>query len=179
MQWVVDGQPRRDTLVFQVDLWDARGDVPRTMAQVLTRHKEIVYSSRTRANSDRVRQLQQMRNTLAILLDKLPAELRTGPEFEILNSASIRKVYNLVHLIYRAQEYENDSKDYEFSRVSMQLAGRIQRHRPHAAPSRSAGAPAESRGIPHVRSFPRRSRMTRRNAKPRITSAASTDRQLL
>ena len=119
LQWVVDGQPRRDTLLFQVDLWDARGDVPRTMAQVLTRHKEIVYSSRTRANSDRVRQLQQMRNTLAILLEKLPAELRTGPEFEILNSASIRKVYNLVHLIYRAQGYEGDSKDYEFSRVSM------------------------------------------------------------
>src|SRR5258708_20449873 len=71
------------------------------------------------ANSDRVRQLQQMRNTLAILLNKLPAELRTGPEFEILNSASIRKVYNPVHLIYRAQEYEGDSKDYEFSRVSM------------------------------------------------------------
>jgi NTE family protein len=119
LQWVVDGQPRRDTLVFQVDLWDARGDVPRTMAQVLTRHKEIVYSSRTRANSDRVRQLQQMRNTLAILLERLPAQLRTGPEFEILNSASIRKVYNLVHLIYRAQGYEGDSKDYEFSRVSM------------------------------------------------------------
>jgi NTE family protein len=119
LQWVMDAQPRRDTLAFQVDLWDARGDVPRTMAQVLTRHKEIVYSSRTRANSDRVRQLQQMRNTLADLLEKLPAELRTEPEFELLSSASQRKVYNLVHLIYRAQEYEGDSKDYEFSRASM------------------------------------------------------------
>ncbi|HEY7248722.1 MAG TPA: patatin-like phospholipase family protein [Xanthobacteraceae bacterium] len=119
LQWVMDAEPRRDTLAFQVDLWDARGDVPRTMAQVLTRQKEIVYSSRTRANSDRARQVQQMRNTLATLLQKLPEELRTGPEFEILNSASMRKVYNLVHLIYRAQEYEGDSKDYEFSRVSM------------------------------------------------------------
>ncbi len=119
LQWVMDAGPRRDTLAFQVDLWDARGDVPRTMAQVQTRNKEIVYSSRTRANSDRVRQLQQMRNTLAILLEKLPPELRTGPEFEILQSASVRKVHNLVHLIYRAQEYEGDSKDYEFSRGSM------------------------------------------------------------
>jgi NTE family protein len=60
-----------------------------------------------------------MRNTLALLLEKLPDELRTGPEFEILKSASIRKVYNLVHLIYRPQQYEGDSKDYEFSRASM------------------------------------------------------------
>lgn len=119
LQWVMDAEPRRDTLAFQVDLWDARGDVPRTMAQVLTRHKEIVYSSRTRANSDRARLLQQMRNTLAVMLQKLPDELRTGPEFEILNSASARKVYNLIHLIYRAREYEGDSKDYEFSRASM------------------------------------------------------------
>jgi NTE family protein len=89
------------------------------MAQVLTREKEIQYSSRTRANSDRVRQVQQMRNTLAALLEKLPAELRTSPEFEVLREASVRKVYNLVHLIYRSQRYEGDSKDYEFSRLSM------------------------------------------------------------
>jgi NTE family protein len=29
------------------------------------------------------------------------------------------KVYNIVHLIYRAKSYEGDSKDYEFSRSSM------------------------------------------------------------
>jgi NTE family protein len=119
LQWVIDAQPRCDTLAFQVDLWDARGENPRTMAQVMTREKEIQYSSRTRANSDRVRQMQQMRNTLAMLLQKLPEELRAGPEFAVLQEASLRKVYNLVHLIYRARQYEGDSKDYEFSRLSM------------------------------------------------------------
>ena len=120
LQWVMDAEPRCDTLAFQVDLWDARGENPRTMAQVMTREKEIQYSSRTRANSDRVRQMQQMRNTFAMLLQKLPAELRAGQEFALLREASIRKVYNLVHLIYRSKQYEGDSKDYEFSRLSMQ-----------------------------------------------------------
>ena len=120
LQWVMDAEPRCDTLAFQVDLWDARGENPRTMAQVMTREKEIQYSSRTRANSDRVRQMQQMRNTLATLLRKVPAELHTTTEFELLSKASIRKVYNLVHLIYRSKQYEGDSKDYEFSRLSMQ-----------------------------------------------------------
>lgn len=30
------------------------------------------------------------------------------------------KVYNIVHLIYRARNYEGPSKDYEFSQLSMQ-----------------------------------------------------------
>jgi NTE family protein len=31
-----------------------------------------------------------------------------------------RKVYNIVHLIYRATKYEGHSKDYEFSRLAME-----------------------------------------------------------
>jgi len=119
LQWVMADTPRRDTLVFQVDLWDARGENPRTMMQVMTREKEIQYSSRTRANSDRVRQMRQLRNLLAKLLQQVPAELRESPEFAVLREESTRKVTNLVHLIYRAKQYEGDSKDYEFSRLSM------------------------------------------------------------
>ena len=67
---------RQDTLAFQVDLWSARGAVPRTLGEVVTRQKEIQYSSRTRANSDQFKKEQQLRNALADLLAKLPDELR-------------------------------------------------------------------------------------------------------
>ena len=63
--------------------------------------------------------MQQMRNTLARLLEKVPDELKATPEFEELCRASVHKVYNLVHLIYRSRQYEGDAKDYEFSRLSM------------------------------------------------------------
>ena len=43
-----------------------------------------------------------------------------GPEARLLGSVAERKVYNIVHLIYRAKNYEGHSKDYEFSRLSMQ-----------------------------------------------------------
>jgi NTE family protein len=119
-QWVAMAEPRQDTLAFQVDLWSARGDLPRNMAQVLTRQKEIQYSSRTRANTDRFRQFQMLRNTLGMLLDKLPDDLKALPEVAALKPIAARKVYSLVHLIYRAQQYEGDSKDYEFSRQSME-----------------------------------------------------------
>ena len=120
LQWVLESEPRSDTLAFQVDLWSARGALPRTMPEVMTRHKEIQYSSRTRNNSDRFKSTQKMRNALASLLQKLPEELRDSPELAVLRPHTQPKVYNVVQLIYRAKQYEGDSKDYEFSRLSME-----------------------------------------------------------
>jgi NTE family protein len=120
LQWVVDAEPRRDTLAFQVDLWNARGEFPRNMFEVITREKEIRYSSRTRAGTDQFKHIQKMRYALAGLLEKLPEDLKRGPEAQLLGSAADRTVYNIVHLIYRAKTYEGHSKDYEFSRLSME-----------------------------------------------------------
>jgi NTE family protein len=120
LQWVLESEPRQDTLAFQVDLWNARGAFPRNMAEVTTRQKEIQYSSRTRANSDRFRYGQKIRNALSNLLRKLPDELKDSPELAVLSPVADHKVYNLVQLIYRSKQYEGDSKDYEFSRQSME-----------------------------------------------------------
>src|SRR5258708_14870178 len=67
LQWVLESEPRQDTLAFQVDLWSARGAFPRNMAEVATRQKEIQYSSRTRANSDRFKYTQKLRNACRVL----------------------------------------------------------------------------------------------------------------
>jgi len=120
LQWVLDSTPRQDTLAFQVDLWSARGDFPGNMAEVETRQKEIQYSSRTRANTDQFKRAQRVRNTVAALLESLPDNLKDEPNAKLLGSIADRKVYNMVHLIYRAKNYEGNSKDYEFSRSSME-----------------------------------------------------------
>jgi len=52
LQWVFDSRPRLDRLLFQVDLWNARGMVPKDLIGVEVRQKEIQYSSRTRAATD-------------------------------------------------------------------------------------------------------------------------------
>jgi NTE family protein len=72
LQWVVEYGPRQDTLTFQVDLWSARGELPGNLADVVTRQKEIQYSSRTRAKTDEFKRYQRARNTLASFLSKLP-----------------------------------------------------------------------------------------------------------
>jgi NTE family protein len=120
LQWVVDTEPRRDTLAFQVDLWSARGEFPRNIFDVMTRDKEIRYSSRTRASTDQFKYVQKLRHALAGLLKNIPEELKNSPEARLLETAAEHKVYNIVHLIYRAKNYEGHSKDYEFSRLSMQ-----------------------------------------------------------
>ena len=120
LQWVVESEPRQDTLAFQVDLWSARGPLPRTMAEVVTRQKEIQYSSRTRANSDRFRTEQKLRNALADLLAELPDALRDTPEYRTLQPVADRKVYSLIQMIYRSGQHEGGSKDFDFSRQSME-----------------------------------------------------------
>jgi len=120
LQWVVDAESRRDTLAFQVDLWSAHGEFPRNIFEVMTREKEIRYSSRTRAGTDQFKHLQKLRYALAGLLGKLGEDLKSGPEARLLRSAADRTVYNIVHLVYRARTYEGHSKDYEFSRLSME-----------------------------------------------------------
>ena len=120
LQWLVDHGPRQDTLAFQVDLWSARGEFPGSLAEVATRQKEIQYSSRTRANTDQFKRMQKLRCALATLLEKLPEDQKASEEARMLRSVADHKVYSIVHLIYRSKHYEGNSKDYEFSRLTME-----------------------------------------------------------
>jgi len=120
LQWVVESAERQDTLAFQVDLWSARGAIPRTMSEVMTRQKEIQYSSRTRARSDQFRKEQYLRSALTALIAKLPDDLRETPEYALLAPESNRKVYNIIQLVYQARRTEGGSKDFEFSARSME-----------------------------------------------------------
>jgi NTE family protein len=117
--WVLDTLPRADSLVFQVDLWSARGELPRDLVEVDLRQKEIRYSSRTRAATDEFRKMQTMRNAVARLLKALPAERRASGEAMALVHEACPKVFNIIQLIYRARAYEGDTRDYEFSRQTM------------------------------------------------------------
>ena len=119
LQWVLEHGTRQDTLAFQVDLWSARGRVPQNLMEVATRQKEILYSSRTRDNVTSFMESERLRSAIAELLGDMPAKQRESKEMTALRALAERKVYNIVHLIYRTRKYEGDSKDYEFSQLSM------------------------------------------------------------
>jgi NTE family protein len=109
-----------NTLILQVDLWSARGQAPTDLAEVGVRMKDIQYSSRTRQATDQFRYRQKLRAALYTLMQKMPPELADTPEARLLRSETGPAAYNIVQLIYRSASYESQSKDYEFSRSTME-----------------------------------------------------------
>ena len=119
LDWVLSSRSGLDTLIFQVDLWSARGDVPSDLASVATRMKEIQYSSRTRSATDAFRRTEKLRTAFNELLAQMPAGLAASPQALLLAEASDPALYNIVELVYRSPTYEGQYKDFEFSRRTM------------------------------------------------------------
>ena len=119
LQYLLEQEDVHDTLVFQIDLFSARGILPRDMGDVLARHKDIMYSSRTRNNTDTFRRLHNLRLRLHQALLRVPEEARTEEDRAFLASMEDVPQINIVHLIYQQKVYESDAKDYEFSGTSM------------------------------------------------------------
>jgi NTE family protein len=120
LDWVLSARSDLDTLIFQVDLWSARGEAPHDLVEVAIRAKEIQFSSRTRAATDGFRRTQRLRAVYNELLALMPPELAATPQAKLLARAADPAVYNIVQLIYRSPAYEGHSKDYEFSRRAME-----------------------------------------------------------
>jgi len=119
LEYLLESEPRRDTLVFQVDLWSARGILPKTLLDVFERQKDIQYSSRTRLSTDAVAARQRLRNALGLLLEKIPRK-HVPPELLVdLQPWLCDRVFNIIHLIYRAKPYEEQFKDYAFGAAAM------------------------------------------------------------
>jgi len=119
LDYVLDEETRRDLLIFQVDLFSARGELPVSLLEAAEREKDIRFSSRTRMNTDKNRQVHNTRKALRELIGKLPDYLRNDPSVDILCEATQESTVTVVHLIYRSKSYESSSKDYDFSRVGM------------------------------------------------------------
>ena len=121
LQYILDKHPRRHPLtVVQVDLFSARGAMPHTLSEVLTRQKDITYSSRTRMNTDVLAANVNLQQAIAELMNKLPEALRRDASVKAICEQLTHAPIDIFHLIYRDKAYESESKDYEFSRATMQ-----------------------------------------------------------
>jgi NTE family protein len=120
LQYVLDQPGKRRRVVFQVDLFAATGALPTTLAEVTEREKDIRFSSRTRLNTTNELDRQVIAQAARRLIAKLPPSLRDDPDVRALARVRRESAVDVVHLIYRSKHYESQSKDYEFSRLSMQ-----------------------------------------------------------
>jgi NTE family protein len=119
LDYVLGHDHVEDLLIFQVDLFSARGPLPTTLLEAAEREKDIRYSSRTRMNTDKNKQIHNARKALRDLIGRLPDHLRDDPAYAILHQAAKENTVTVVHLIYRRKNHEASSKDYDFSRLNM------------------------------------------------------------
>lgn len=116
---VVEERRAGNTLVFQVDLWSARGRAPRDIPEVLTRLKEVQYSSRTRAVTDRMKEEQGLRGVLGELMDRVPENERHGPAWEKACTLAADRRVTVLQLIHHSDDLDSHYKDYQFGLATM------------------------------------------------------------
>ncbi len=119
LQYVLDNRSPCEMTIFQVDLFPSRGAVPKTMADIAQREKDIRFSSRTRMNTDLSKRLQEMRAAAQRLARKLPDDMCDDPDLHQLLGCRPAGAVAVMHLINRPRGYETMSKDYEFSRMTV------------------------------------------------------------
>jgi NTE family protein len=119
LQHLLDQEDRVNSLVFQVDLFSARGVLPRDIQDVLARHKDIMYSSRTRYNTDVYRRLHNLKTRLYQALAKIPDEHLDDEDRRLKQELTDLPDITILQLIYQQKAYEGHAKDYEFSGTSM------------------------------------------------------------
>jgi NTE family protein len=119
LDFVLDAETKNDLLIFQIDLFSARGPLPQSMLEAAEREKDIRFSSRTRMTTDKNRQIHNARKAVLDLIEKLPDDLKNDPSAIYLREAARESTVTVVHLIYRSKNYETSSKDYDFSHLAM------------------------------------------------------------
>ncbi len=119
LQHLLDHIDGENALVFQVDLYSARGPVPRDMAEALGRAKDIQYSSRTRLTTDYYKQAHAQRIQIKRLLEKVAPDALSEEEQALKTRLAVLPAVNILQLIYQQAAHEGEAKDYDFSKSSM------------------------------------------------------------
>ena len=119
LEYVLDNDGEGPLLVFQVDLFPARGPMPKTLAEAAERDMDIRFSSRTRLNTNQALKDHQAKCLIRELLAQLPPDLAAGETARRLGVLARENPLTVVQLIYRRRPHESSAKDYEFSRGTM------------------------------------------------------------
>ena len=116
---VFDDNPRRDSVVFAVHLWNPGGREPETIWQVMNRQKDIQYSSRAVSHIRRQRQLHRLRHIVKELSMLLPDDIRSRPEVREMEGYGCLTKMHVIRLLAPNLKGEDHMKDIDFSRIGI------------------------------------------------------------
>lgn len=120
VQAIIHDPKHVKTLCFMANLFDSFGLNPKTLDDVMKRYKDIMYSSQDRAHLYSFIEIIRLKREMEYLYNKMPIELQQDPE--------VKKIYeqecnittmHFVRFLYTAPHNELSSKDFEFSKLSV------------------------------------------------------------
>ncbi len=121
LETVLDDNPRRDSVIFGVNVWQPTGHEPESIWQVLAREKDIRYASRDDSHIARQKQIHRLRHVIRELAKQLPPEKRNAPKCRELASWGCGTTMHVVRLLAPALEGEDYWKDLDFSAAGIRF----------------------------------------------------------
>jgi NTE family protein len=118
---IFDDDPRRNSLIFAVHMWNPMGPEPETIWEVLHRHKDIQYSSRVASHITRQRQVHKLRHVVSELVKLIPEEARKNAMIDELRQYGCLTKMHVVRLLAPRLDNENHTKDVDFSPSGVRL----------------------------------------------------------
>ena len=112
---VLDDKPRRDSVIFGVNVWQPVAPEPQSIWQVLGRQKDIQYASRADSHIARQKQIHHLRHVISELAALLPPEVRATMRCRELESWGCRTTMHVVRLLAPTLDSEDYLKDIDFT----------------------------------------------------------------
>src|SRR5438552_663879 len=115
LEAVMDDHPRRDSVIFNVNVWHPQGPAPGSIWEVLGRQKNIQYSSRAESHIARQKQLHRMRHIIRSLKHRLPPEAQDDPALVDLTAHGCGTTMHVVRLLAPEHDGDDYTKDIDFT----------------------------------------------------------------
>ena len=115
LEAVLDDNPRRDSVIFSVNVWQPSGAEPESIWQAMAREKDIRYASRADSHITRQKQIHHLRHVIRELFRHVPAAERKRVELRELASWGCGTTMHVVHLQAPVVDCEDSLKDLDFS----------------------------------------------------------------
>jgi len=112
---VLDDNPRRDSLIFAVSMWQPTGPEPESIWQVMGRQKDIQYASRADSHIERQKQIHHLRHIIRQIAQKVPPSQRETPEGRELASWGCGTTMHVMRLQAPLLDGEDHTKDIDFT----------------------------------------------------------------
>ena len=112
---IFDDNPRRSSLIFAVQLWNPIGPEPNTMWDVMTRQKDIQYSSRVATDITHQMEAHRLRHVINELLGYIPENVRNSEAVRDLAGCACPTLMHVVRLLAPRIKNEDATKDVDFS----------------------------------------------------------------